>query len=898
MAVSGKRAGVEFQQTLQSLLINAADSVLPFLIIGPFYQIIEALSGDSANPDAVVKDADGLDVLYEGQEIDILFYTDQVNLTGVQAIPSLIPNSLILPNERSAGAFDSDVFFKVFLNPPGTDEFVELTLGDHFDLITSSSGPNVGATVGLKIFSGMTDALGNPFTVAKRANIVVGLRALRRDFSRKALKTDSSNFLTIAGDTYGPENPAAFALQKAFEIAPNSFAYLIAVDEVTTAEPEGTFGAYIRALGIAETLDIYSLVVLTRDQSVLNAVTSHVLNLSRPEGRRERIALVTRDLPTLGPDNILLSGVGNLDLVRASVQVSGTNYGYVAESVKGGAAFNGNIEYEVINTGAGGLSIQRVGQKQLVSATDGNVEAGTYVLNSDGVDFSSSGVNVNVGDLLEYNFSGTTLSTEGVIASDRFQDSNVNFRDIGVKIGDKLVISSGSFSGTYTIKNLVTTDNLYDTLILDAAFGGPAPAATSYEILLTLRINQIVTSNSVKIDAQFGVTSSGTLPFRVLSSTVKEILVDLGQVTPNTDSSTLVAFLNSNPAVRSIATFYVSPNALVGTPVSTFARSQFLGGLNSYTQFFTNSDINSIALPAIPGSPTGSEKDVFIDMESENHNFLVVGLRKYNGSVILSETKVLRKGVAVTIASGELPSLKTTESFSLFSVGNSLIINTPFGVEPDKEAQVNSLVQFPKKFSSRRIRALWPDVAITTVNGVQVTVPSYYMCASLAAQIATLPSEQGYSELPLPGWNSIRNSNDYFSEKQLETLTASGMFVYVQDEEGGPIVCRKQYTTDVSGDLTAEASFTHIADEFAKVVRRSSQPLQGRNNLTEEIIDRERMIIQAAIKRFQNRQAIKTGTLNSLTPSKEPGDKTTLIGDVTLEFYGPYNLLRIKLNLL
>ena len=138
---------------------------------------------------------------------------------------------------------------------------------------------------------------------------------------------------------------------------------------------------------------------------------------------------------------------------------------------------------------------------------------------------------------------------------------------------------------------------------------------------------------------------------------------------------------------------------------------------------------------------------------------------------------------------------------------------------------------------------------------------------------------------------------DRCREEHRTALTAAGWWVYVQDVENGPIVSRKQYTTDPSDDRTAEASLVMLVDSYQMDVRSTVRPTQGVNNLTPDMVDRVRLVFDAITRRYTNRSALKGVVLNSLEPSTTPGDLTTMLADVTFSFYGPFNDLRVRIIL-
>lgn len=903
MTVSGKRAGVEFDQVIQTPAVSEQEATLAALVIAPFYQIIPAIVAGSANPDARARNADGDALLYDGVRLigaddpttvtgrlTVNFWTDPVARTGPVGLPTLIPNSLLIPNTRTLGAVAQDpTYFRVILNPPGTDEFYELRgpgsgATDEFDIVVNAAPPAVaGETIGIILKPGITRN-GIPFSSTYRANVLIGMRALRRDYCRVPLRVRSSDLATIAGGTYGDENPAVFSLQNIFEVAPKNMAYCIAVDEVTDGEPQGTYDSFLRALDVAATIEVYTVFIPTYQASVLNALKAHVLAMSQASGRKERIGIVGRDLPLTSANQVLVSGVGDLNAVAPVANIgNGTTdeYHVFFETAQRGATLNTNAEVVIgAGVGAGPAVITYAGKKILASYVgDATIVPGSIATVATDPTLVPG---LAVGDSFRFHALDTQIVS--VVSSDAvgqtLKHATRNFSLLGVRPGTQIYIDDGSLPGNrrFQVTRLLTDTTEWDTIEVTPVGHTDLLVTTLTGVTYDATIDTVIkkiTATKVTITAVFDFTAAIDAVY--VDSTKINVTVDLAGLT-NFDSWSLVDLVNTDLDAGVLMTAYVGSAAVrgVGVPAGT---STFAGGSDSFLQFYTNSDLANLAL-----APTK-----YLDLATENRDAAIASIRAFNGSVV------------VTDPGGSNPSLteaKIAEAFSIYEPGAALTITTPLGTEPDLQAQADTLAAFPPKFGTRKIRAIWPDLATKTVNGVQIQVPGYYLGSTLAGLISVLPPEQGHSELPFPGWDSVAHSNRYFKETQLEELTAAGWWVYVQDVDGGPIVCRKQYTTDVSGgDITAEASFTTIADNFQKDVRAATRGITGVNNMTPAIVDRARLACNSVGARYLNRLALKSYVLNSLTPSTTPGDLTTLIGDFTLGFYGPLNLLRIRVNL-
>ena len=73
-------------------------------------------------------------------------------------------------------------------------------------------------------------------------------------------------------------------------------------------------------------------------------------------------------------------------------------------------------------------------------------------------------------------------------------------------------------------------------------------------------------------------------------------------------------------------------------------------------------------------------------------------------------------------------------------------------------------------------------------------------------------------------------SNDSYTNRQLNVMAAGGVYILVQDAQGGPVVCRHQLSTDTSTIETRELSITKVVDFTAKFMRAGLRNFIGRSN--------------------------------------------------------------------
>jgi hypothetical protein len=157
------------------------------------------------------------------------------------------------------------------------------------------------------------DATGLPVAMSAAAALYVSYRAIRKDVTARARTPGLLSFsdLDQLEEQIGPvttENPLALAASFALQNAPNTEVFALGVDAVAADAPEGTTEAYQRALEYIEAFDVYTVVPLSHSRDVGVAARTHVLAMSEPEMRGERIALFCPEAPTSEVDTLVASG--------------------------------------------------------------------------------------------------------------------------------------------------------------------------------------------------------------------------------------------------------------------------------------------------------------------------------------------------------------------------------------------------------------------------------------------------------------------------------------------------------------------------------------------------------------------------------------------------------------
>jgi len=243
-----------------------------------------------------------------------------------------------------------------------------------------------------------------------------------------------------------------------------------------------------------------------------------------------------------------------------------------------------------------------------------------------------------------------------------------------------------------------------------------------------------------------------------------------------------------------------------------------------------------------PGAATDAE-EVFLDIEQDAQNYRV---KSISGQLI---TIVPATGSPSWNADGFYatswpygPSNPLiNESWSLKVRGAEL---TKADGSPDKDAIAKAIADICYGFQDWRVNIGYPgEAVITDPNGLEQAVPSYYLAAITAGQIAQFAPQQPYTNVRVPGVQSVKGSSDFFSKDQLNIIAGGGCWIWYQETPSSAVQVRHQLTTDTSTKTKRESSLLHALDYAAKFIRTNVRPMLGKFNITPELVDQLGMTI-------------------------------------------------------
>jgi hypothetical protein len=217
-----------------------------------------------------------------------------------------------------------------------------------------------------------------------------------------------------------------------------------------------------------------------------------------------------------------------------------------------------------------------------------------------------------------------------------------------------------------------------------------------------------------------------------------------------------------------------------------------------------------------------------------------------------------------------------------------------------KDEQATFLAGYATSFANRRLVSVWPDTCYITVSGTATELPGYYLGCALTGLTAGLPSQQGFTNLSLTGFTALDNSNNYFSDSQLDTIAGGGNLIIAQDVAEAPVYCRHQLTTDTSTIQFQELSVTKNVDLISRFFRKLYAPYTGIYNITDALLDILKSITVAGITFLKDQTSPRVGGVLRDGSISELAEDSTLPDtvNITIDINIPYPLNNIKVTLL
>ena len=228
---------------------------------------------------------------------------------------------------------------------------------------------------------------------------------------------------------------------------------------------------------------------------------------------------------------------------------------------------------------------------------------------------------------------------------------------------------------------------------------------------------------------------------------------------------------------------------------------------------------------------------------------------------------------------------KADLTWAVYSIGSA--------ISTAKESYL-TVANYGSIYANRRIFLVWPPRVTSTVNGNDIEIDGYYLCAAWAGKVSYESIGQGFTNMTVSGFTGLKKSNEFFSKEQLDEIAGGGVYICVQDTDTSPLKCRHQLSTNVTTVQNRELSITKSVDYVAKVFRDQLIGKIGVFNLTNSFLDSLAALCQATLENLVTSGVIREGQLSSLAVDSESPDTVNIT--VQVSPYYPSNYILITLQ--
>jgi hypothetical protein len=242
-----------------------------------------------------------------------------------------------------------------------------------------------------------------------------------------------------------------------------------------------------------------------------------------------------------------------------------------------------------------------------------------------------------------------------------------------------------------------------------------------------------------------------------------------------------------------------------------------------------------------------------------------------------SSTKVMENDTIVVIDSSSavktgLVSFATSSTISVTWDSNPAVGACTYYVMRDisgplgKDRQIELLASVAAELSSSRLLLVYPGICSVSVDGVDyANVDAFYLTAGLAGMLAGLEPHRPKNSINVASITGIVGSNlSRFNDDQIDAISDSGYFVFIQDTVTSAPYCVHQVMTKYGvakgvQELT-ELSVVNNFDFVSRFFKRSMEPFLGTYNITTDTLGLIRATLDSSIATLRLRSRPQIGS--------------------------------------
>ena len=316
-------------------------------------------------------------------------------------------------------------------------------------------------------------------------------------------------------------------------------------------------------------------------------------------------------------------------------------------------------------------------------------------------------------------------------------------------------------------------------------------------------------------------------------------------------------------------------------------------------------DANGAAISAAEGSSFTPDQGIYLDREGDANRYLIVGTP--DASTITIETSdVYHPGLSGPGTGGNGDSFFKTGASAQSALSSweadgeacTIFIRQPAIDSKTTGGRLKiceglaEIAGGVTGFQNRRLLLVQPELVGVNFGGMEVGVDGFYLSAGIAAMIGQQPPSQPFTNLPMTGFTRPIGSSDKFSDNQMSTAAAGGVYWVIQDVEGGALASRHQLTTDVSSLKTRELSILKSVDFVSKLIRAQIKNFIGRRNITRSLLESVSLGISGSLAGVSG-SVVAAASLDKIM--QDPANPDSIICDVSITPYYPANKISVTI---
>lgn len=731
---------------------------------------------------------------------------------------------------------------------------------------------------GVTINPGLTEPAGGLAVVD--ATVLLSWRALRPDVASELTAfTDLDSLEAVFGvGSIVPANTGPYIVNLGLQNTTTGVSFT-GLDQAFFDQEEESFQS---ALEFLENKDVYGLALATFNTEVHQQLKTHVEGMSQSTVGRERIGFFAQRLvelevivPVSGLGDVTSAGAGNGTSGAANTTFKDpTNGAFISDHAKVGH-FLEIIAYTAVTGTQRAITPDErdylsntASRIQLTNAAFVGGDVGRYII--------TRGCTTLLNDT-EYQITGVTSATKAAV--NPAPNTTEVFPAVAMAwIAD--LVRAPAHNAADAVVAATKTWNFVNGAFTAADVGriifpqGTATAGNSkaFTIASVVDATHITTVEAPAADETFGAGVTQKI-FSINRTPGRDVTAD------NVDGASRIwTFQNGDFTIDDVGRELVVAGATNVGNNATHIIEAFISSSQVRTSNATTpvtEEFNGVTTPTL----TTLRIDATAPSASED-----------------TYIKGTRHKIAAVVSESQL----TLDSDPTSGFGGTLsAVEYRITADLSLDEQAEHLAGYATSFGSRRMYSMWPDVLAVSVNGQATEVPGFFAGGPLVGMVAGLPSQAGFTNLTLTGFVGRANSDDRFTDAQLDVIAGGGNLILVQPVANAALSVRHQLSTDMSTIMFQELSVTKNVDLISRFFRTHFKPFIGLYNITDGLMDLLKTRGEGGITFLMNQRAPRVGaplTKGQLTRVEESTTSPDTVEiDIAAGVPLPLNNLSIKI---